>query len=117
MSKLQFSGVIHSVNDTQQITETFSKREFVVTDNAEQYAKYINFELVKDKCDLIDNFSIGQMVTIDFNLEGRLWVNPQGVEKCFNSLKAWKIEATEGAVQPQQAPPQEEQGNAEDLPF
>ena len=66
---------------------------------------------------MIDSFTIGQMVTVDFNLEGRLWVNPQGVEKCFNSLKAWKIEATDGAIQPQAPAPQQEQGNADDLPF
>ena len=103
MSNLQFTGKIHRINETQQVTETFSKREFFVTDGAEQYPKFINFELVKDKCDLIDAFSIGQMVTVSFNLEGRLWVNPQGEEKCFNSLKAWKVVSTEGAVQ--QTPP------------
>tara|TARA_R110000803_G_scaffold204425_1_gene270431 strand:- start:365 stop:715 length:351 start_codon:yes stop_codon:yes gene_type:complete len=116
MSNFQFSGSIHSIGETQQITDTFSKREFVITDNAEQYAKFINFELVKDKCDLMDNFTIGQMITVDFNLEGRLWVNPQDVEKCFNSLKAWKVVLTEGVAQ-QDAPAQITPEEADDLPF
>ena len=118
MSSLQFTGIVHEVKETQQISDTFCKREFILTDNDENYPKFILFELVKDNVDLINDIGVGAMITVSFNLEGRLWMNPKtNVERCFNSLKAWKIEATEGAVQPQQAPPQQEQGNADDLPF
>ena len=92
---LQFKGMIHQIKEVQQITDTFSKKEFVVTDNAPEYAKFINFELVRDNISLLDNFIEGQEVTVNFNLEGRLWTNKEGVEKCFNSLKAWKVESSE----------------------
>ena len=114
-SILQFKGTIHQIKEVQQITDTFSKREFIVTDNAPEYAKFINFELVKDNISLLDNFTEGQEITVNFNLEGRLWTNKEGVEKCFNSLKAWKIEANE---QQEPNPPAVEVGtDSQDLPF
>ena len=54
MSNLQFTGTIHLIGETKQITDTFSKREFVVTDGADQYPKFINFELIKDNVDLVN---------------------------------------------------------------
>ena len=119
MSILQFSGVIHQIKETQQISETFCKREFILTDNDENYPKFINFELVKDNVDLIEPFKEGQEITVNFNLEGRMWTNPAtDIERCFNSLKAWKIEAVANtqtpAPAPQSTPPT---GTEQDLPF
>ena len=31
------------------------------------------------------------MLEVEINLNGKCWVNPQGEEKYFNSLNAWKI--------------------------
>src|SRR5690606_40493945 len=49
-------------------------------------------EFVQDKCDLLDNFGVGQPVKISINLRGREWVNPQGETKYFNSIQGWRIE-------------------------
>ncbi len=80
--------------DTQSVTNTFKKREFVVeyADNP-QYPEFIKFELIQDKCDLIDQFEVGQMITIHFNLKGRKWTDPKGMVKYFNTLQAWRIES------------------------
>ena len=64
----------------------FRKREVVVT-TEEQYPQHILVEFVQDKCDLLNNYSVGQMVKISINLRGREWVNPQGETKYFNSKK------------------------------
>tara|TARA_R110000803_G_scaffold55610_1_gene112567 strand:- start:254 stop:598 length:345 start_codon:yes stop_codon:yes gene_type:complete len=112
-SILQFKGTIYQIKEVQQITDTFSKMEFILTDNAPEYAKFINFELVKDNISLLDNFAEGQEVTVNFNLEGRLWTNKEGVEKCFNSLKAWKIEGETIPATEVPAPTV----STEDLPF
>mgnify|MGYP003635541622 CR=1 FL=1 len=94
MSNLQFTGTIHKINDVQQISDTFSKREFVVTDGDDKYPKFINFELIKDNVDLLGTFKVGDSITVSFNLDGRSWINPKtNEERFFNSLKAWKIEA------------------------
>lgn len=80
--------------DTQQVTASFKKREFVVeyADNP-QYPEFPKFELIQDKCDQLDAFNIGQEINISFNLKGRKWTDPQGNVKYFNSLQAWKLAA------------------------
>ena len=90
---MNIKGKILELKDTVQVTDTFKKREFIV-EYAEnpQYPEFVKFELVQDKCDLIDNLSVGQEVDVHFNLRGRKWTDPQGEVKYFNSLQAWRID-------------------------
>ncbi|MFH2132649.1 MAG: DUF3127 domain-containing protein [bacterium] len=78
--------------DINQISASFKKREFVVeySENP-QYPEYLKFELIQDKCELLDKFSIGQEIDVHFNLKGRKWTDPQGKTKYFNTLQAWRI--------------------------
>ena len=48
------NGKLIVKNDAEQITDTFKKREFVISDEGSQYPQEIMFQLVQDKCDLID---------------------------------------------------------------
>lgn len=78
--------------DEQQITEKFKKREFVIQDDAEQYPQVISFQLVQDKCSLLDAYNVGDEISVNFNVRGREWTSPKdGQTKYFNSLEAWKI--------------------------
>lgn len=90
MFKLQ--GTIKLIKDTQQITDTFSKREFVVTESSSMYPQDILFQAVQDKCSMLDGLSQGETVEVSFNLRGREWTSPQGEVKYFNSLDAWRVE-------------------------
>ena len=102
-------GKLHEKFETQNISATFRKREFVVeyADNP-MYPQYIKFQLVQDKCELLDQFEPGTMMDISFNLRGRSWVNPEGQTKYFNSIDAWRLSpaVTQQPVQqmPQQQP-------------
>jgi len=117
MSALQFTGTIDTIKETQQISDTFSKREFVLTDKDDKYPKFISFELVKDNCVLLDEYQTGQEVTVNFNLEGRKWMNPKtNEERTFNTLKVWKIESVGSAPAPIPAPAKASIEN-NDLPF
>lgn len=69
----------------------FRKREMVIT-TEEQYPQHIMVEFVQDKCDLLNNFQVGQAVKVSINLRGREWTNPQGETKYFNSIQGWRIE-------------------------
>lgn len=91
---MEIKAKIQKIFPTQQVTGTFKKREFVVeyADNP-QYPEFIKFECIQDKCDQLDSFSEGQDVNVSFNLKGRKWTDPQGVDKYFNSLQAWRITA------------------------
>ncbi|TDG93068.1 DUF3127 domain-containing protein [Cardinium endosymbiont of Culicoides punctatus] len=90
---MNITGKIFEINAPQQVSDSFRKRLFVIehTENP-QYPEYVSFELIQDKCDLLDEFSEGDEVTVHFNLRGRKWTNPEGVVKYFNSLQAWRLE-------------------------
>ena len=87
---MEVTGKIKVIGSTVNVTETFSKRELVVSTD-EQYPQHILIEFNKDKCSLLDKFKVGEVVTVGINLGGREWVNPQGETKYFNSVKGWKI--------------------------
>lgn len=88
----KLTGSVKLINATAQITEKFSKREFVVTDTTSQYPQDILFQATQDKCGLLDQFSAGDQVEVSFNLRGREWTSPQGEIKHFNTIEAWRIE-------------------------
>jgi hypothetical protein len=90
---MQVTGEIKTINLTENVSEKFKKREFVlITDKSTQYPQTILFELQQDKCDIIDAYSVGQEVSVDYNLKGRQWTNTQGEVKTFNTLSVWKIQ-------------------------
>jgi hypothetical protein len=95
----KISGILKVKNDTVQVSEKFSKREFVLTDNSSMYPQDIMFQLTQDKCNLLDAFNLQDNIEVSFNLRGREWTSPQGEVRYFNTLDAWRIERV-GAGQP-----------------
>ena len=111
---MEVIGKIKLINETQTFGASgFRKREMVVTTN-EQYPQMIMIEFVQDKCDLLNNYQVGQDVKVSINLRGREWINPEGVAKYFNSIQGWRIEASqaEGA---QEVPPMAPLDNLETI--
>ncbi len=90
---METRGRIHATFDTQQVTERFRKREFVVelADNP-RYPQYVMFQLTGDRCEQLEGFSVGDEVRVEFSLRGREWKSPQGDIKYFNSLDVWTIQ-------------------------
>lgn len=88
---MQVAGKLMVINATQVISEKFSKRTFVV-ETADQYPQQIELQLTQDKCDYLDQYSLGEQVNVSLNIRGRSWQNPQGETKYFNTLEAWRIE-------------------------
>ncbi len=88
----KLSGVVKEVFETQQVSEKFAKRDFVITDASSMYPQHISFQTTQDKCSLLDAVSVNDQVEVSFNLRGREWVSPQGETKYFNTLEAWRIE-------------------------
>ena len=102
---MDVSGKIKIINETQTFGERgFRKRELVIT-TSEEYPQMLMIEFVQDKCDLLDNFAVGQDVTISINLRGREWINPEGVAKYFNSIQGWRIQASAAAEPAQESAP------------
>lgn len=88
---MEVTGKVRVVNAEQQVSTTFKKRELVVT-TEEQYPQFISITFVQDKCDLLNNLQVDQLVKVHINLRGREWVNPQGETKYFNDIQGWRVE-------------------------
>lgn len=89
---MEVIGKIKLIGDVQTFgANGFQKRELVVTTD-DQYPQMIMIEFVQDKCDLLNNYAVGQDVKVAINLRGREWINPQGEAKYFNSIQGWRIE-------------------------
>ena len=102
---MEVTGILKVKFYTQKVSERFSKREFVLTTEATSpYPQHVSFQLTQDKCNLLDQYNVGDEMKIQFNLRGREWNGPQGV-KYFNTLEAWRIEKVSGggAQQSQQS--------------
>lgn len=112
---MEVQGKIKMIGETKSFgSNGFRKREVVVT-TEEQYPQHILIEFVQDKCDLLNNYSVGQPVKIGVNLRGREWVNPQGETKYFNSVQGWRIENLAGQTAGGNVPPADQFEPANDL--
>ena len=91
---IEVSGKLHTIYETKQVSERFSKREFVLemADNP-KYPQLVLFQLTSDRVTQLDEHRVGDEVRIEFSLRGREWKSPQGDLKYFNSLDVWKLEA------------------------
>ena len=95
--RIEITGKLHTIFETKQVSERFTKREFVVeiADNP-KYPQVVLFQLTGDRCAQLDGINVGDDVRIEFSLRGREWRSPSGDLKYFNSLDVWKIDAAGG---------------------
>lgn len=97
---MEVTGTLKAKFDTQKVSDRFSKREFVLTTEANTpYPQHVSFQVTQDKCSLLDQFNEGDELKVQFNLRGREWNGPQGI-KYFNTLEAWRIERFTNAGNP-----------------
>ena len=121
------TGTIKAIGQTNQVTATFEKRELVIEVTEGAYSNVGVFEATQDKCGVLDNFQIGQLVKVEFFWSGNTkpWTDKSGNDRYFNSLKIASI-ALVGAQIQQAAPkpafeppvmPDLSQQPESDLPF
>lgn len=146
----QITGRLVYIGQPQEIPSKnggnpFVKREFLLdatthdpyTGERSQYENILPLEVSGDKCAELDQFRIGDVITVSFALQGREWTNQDGQVKRMVSIRCYKLEARRPvqqvaqAVQPvqptvqpapqpayQQFPPVDENGEPkDDLPF
>ena len=97
---MEISGKIKVINPTKQVSDTFKKRELVVT-TEEQYAQHILIDFVQDKCAVLDSYNVGDAVSVSINVRGKEVVTKDGETKYFNQLNGWKIERIGSAIPPE----------------
>ena len=96
---MEVQGKLIEKYETSKINDSFRKREFVVeyVENP-QYPELLKFDLIQDKCDLLEEFNVGDSLKVEFNLKGRKWTDPSGNDKYFNTLQAWRLSTVNAAV-------------------
>jgi hypothetical protein len=123
----EITGKVIDISPVNQVSDKFKKREFVIekkeTGGAAVFIDYVKFQLIQDKCDLINESYLNEDVKIWFNLKGNKWER-DGKVNYFTNLDAWKIEKTSGAQKEQNVAPRTtledippENDELSDLPF
>lgn len=87
------TGTIKLIDEVQTFGSGFTKREFVVTTEHDKYPQDLKFEVVKDKCALLDGFEAGQKVVVIFDIRGNEYKG-----RYYVNLSAWKIQAADGSA-------------------
>lgn len=112
----EINGKVIEIFPVNQVSDKFKKREFVIekkeTGGSTVFIDYIKFQLLQDKCDLINESYLNEDVKIWFNLKGNKWER-DGKVNYFTNLDAWKIEKASPVNREQSAPSQVAQ---EDIP-
>ncbi len=80
-------GSMKWIGETQTFASGFTKREFVITTQHDKYPQDIKFEIVKDKCPLLDEFPVGSDVTVFFDIRGNEYNG-----KYYVNLACWKLQ-------------------------
>jgi hypothetical protein len=111
----EYTGVIREIGPIEEVgANKFRKRVIVVCDESDKYPQEIPFEMVKDKCELADQYKVGQTVTVSYNLRGREYNGRR-----YLSAQAWAI-AHHGEVPAgvAEGAPKAEASNGDDaIPF
>lgn len=103
-NSFELTGTLKVLQDTQTFASGFSKREFVIEVPDGKYPQLIKFGALKDKISILDSVSIGDELTVTFDVRGREYNGNYYVD-----LNAWKISGGGGGGNqggaPQDPPP------------
>ena len=83
----EVEGKLHRIFPTEQKSQSFQAREFVLEVPDGNYPQLVKFQAVQDRCALLDNFNEGDRIKVSFDLRGREWNG-----KFLTNLNAWRIE-------------------------
>jgi hypothetical protein len=118
----EISGRLAEKFETQKVSDKFQKREFVLEIKSSgtsgyEFVDFIKFQSTQEKCSLLDQFTIDDMVKVSFNLRGRKW-EKDGQVSYFTNLEAWRIEKVLAENDPTiDSPPVQNDFSDQDVPL
>ena len=68
MNKFELTGTIIEIFPAQTFNKGFRKREFVI-EVGDKYPQKILFQLVQEKCDMLESYGVGSTVTVSFDVK------------------------------------------------
>ena len=70
---MDYQGEVKLITDLEYITDKFSKRTLVLTDNNDKYPSHIPIEFGNDSAELLLDLRVGDTVKATFFMNGREW--------------------------------------------
>lgn len=120
------TGTLLEKGEIIVVSDKFQKREFTITKKEtvgqKEFIDYLKFQTTQDRCGLIDGFTVGETIKVEFNLRGNKW-EKDGKVNYFTNLEAWRLTHTTASDQgsPTNAPtnsaPPPTEDDFQDLPF
>ena len=122
-NNFELTGTLKHLMDLQTFPSGFTKREFVIEVQDGKYPQMIKFECVKDKTAILDGLSIGDNITVTFDIRGN-----ECKELFYVNLVAWKLSKADGGADSSQPGPtaggsslddqfDNEPDDSDDIPF
>jgi len=110
---MQIKGQIIKIGDTQEVgSNGFTKRLLVVKTN-EQYPQSVPIDFVKDKCGILDQYKVGDVVDVSINIRGNEWKG-----NYYVNLQGWRIEnVASQSKEPHSTDVDLNDNNGDNLPF
>lgn len=115
----EITGRIIDITPTQTVTlnngKPFTKRTLVVdttrfnpyTGQREAFERQAAFEIIGDRCQTLDSFRTGQVVTVNFDIESRKFQSQADTEpRWFTSVRAYRVTPYRQQDEQQQPQPQ-----------
>jgi len=87
---MEIKGTIVQITPVQTVGKNNFKKSSIWIETADQYPQTIEIEFVKEKADEIQSLSIGSNITVQIDIKGRKWTNPDGLTRVFNTIQGWK---------------------------
>ena len=82
----ELEGTVRHIFDTQTFASGFPKREFVIEVEDGKFPQMVKFEAVKEKASILDGVSVGDRVSVTFDIRGNEYK-----ERYYVNLSAWKL--------------------------
>lgn len=83
---LKLQGKITEIGPREEKSKAFTIRKFSM-DSLGSHSQPVGFQLTQDRCDIMDNYQVGDVVTVWFDVRGNVWEG-----KIINNLNAWKVD-------------------------
>lgn len=84
------TGVVIELKDTEEVSDSFKKREFVIevpNERSPEYPEHFAFQCTQDRVDMLNDVSVGDKLAVSFNIRSKEWNG-----RWFTNLDAWRIE-------------------------
>ena len=122
-NKFEMTGILHKIYPSQQVSEKFKKREFVLECNLStggyQSTELIKFQASQERCNFLEEYKEGAKVKVFFNIRGKRW-EKDGKESFFTNLDIYRIESDSEIPHTDAPPPDDFDLDAQfddDVPF